>query len=93
MPERIQYTAYLVFYSDTSDEFMAKVIVSAEIEKAYLAVAAKSGVAQLDFTVSTDVQAFTIISDLAVETGGVEVIGVYPLEDVIDEAVKVAVKE
>lgn len=94
MPEVVEYVAFLRFdreASTASDEFMAKIIVSAKIEKAALGVGLKSGIAELDFSIVKDEQ-WDEINRIVLETGGVELIGIYTLDEVDDEEVKVSEK-
>jgi hypothetical protein len=95
MPEVVQYTAFLTFNRDAStasDELMAKIIVSAKIEMAYLAVGTKSGVAQLDFSIVKDEQ-WDELKRLVLETGGVDIINIYPTEEIDNEPLKVSEKQ
>lgn len=92
MPEYMDYIAFLRFDCDpgsSSDTFIAKIMVSAKIQKAYLGVGVKSGIAELLFTAEVDCE-WDEIKRIALETGGVEIIGIYPQEEIEDEDIKVA---
>lgn len=94
-PEYVDYVAFLRFDGNTgrdSDEFMAKVIVCSKIQKAALGVGLKSGIAELDFTIEVDTE-WDEIHRIALETGGVEIIGIYPRDEIYDEDIKISEKQ
>jgi hypothetical protein len=88
----IDYVAFLRFDSDSSDQFMAKVIVHAKIEKASLGVGLKSGISEFDFSLESDEDAFAVVNLLVMETGGVEIIGVYRASEIDSEEIRVSEK-
>lgn len=95
MPEIIDYVAFLRFdreASTASDEFMAKVIVCDKIQKAALGVGLKSGIAELDFSIVAGEQ-WNEIKRIVLETGGVEIIGIYLKDDVDQEDIIISEKQ
>jgi hypothetical protein len=91
MPETIDYVAFLRFDRDAStasDEFMAKIIVTASVDKAALGVGLKSGIAELDFSI-VEGQEWNEIKRIALETGGVEIIGIYRKDEIDEEEIAV----
>jgi hypothetical protein len=94
MPEFVDYVVFLRFDSDpseSSDILMAKVTVSDKIDRAYLGVGIKTGIAELECSMVEDGH-WDEIKRITLETGGVEILGIYLKDEVDSEDLKIMKK-